>query len=309
MPSIFRKLGCLTALLWITALPLQAATETDLQSAFDAMLADPANNELTAKYARVAIEAADYEAAIGALEGLLMMSPDLSRIRADLGILYYRLGSFGAARYHLNRALSEGQLTQGQATRAQEFLVRADETTSRHFFSGRVTGGLRFRSNANSGPDSATVRARGLDVVLDDQFREDSDGDVFFNANLKHVYDFKRQDSLALESTGFIYANRQFDIDQLNNVTVEMTSGPRWRPNPVAWKGFDWRPHVVANVVLRDDVLLSNQYGLGVALRYYTDKRLRINGKYQHRQREFHNSKRLPTLEQTREGFRTYFSL
>lgn len=312
--SLRRSLMPFVLTVWLAgALVPQAAAaiaaEADLQSAFEAMLADPGNTALTERYARVALEAADYEAAIGALEGLLMMSPELSRVRVDLGILYYRLDSTAAARYHLNRALSEGGLTREQSVRAEAFLVRVDDATDRHFFSGRVSGGLRFRSNANSGPDSATVRARGLDVVLDEEFQEEDDGDAFFVGNLKHTYDFKRQNSLVLESTAFLFANRQFDLDEFNNITFEVTSGPRFKPAPRRWKFLDIRPHAVFNVVYRDDAMFSNVYGAGVDVRYQTDKRLRLSGIFQHRQRDFDSNEDRPFVGFERDGHENYFSV
>ncbi len=293
----------------LAAPAVEAATEADLQSAFEAMFADPGNVDLTLSYARVAIEAADYEAAIGALEGVLMMSPDLAAVRVDLGILYYRLESFAAARYHLNRALADGGLTRAQNVRAQNFLVRVDDSTGRHFISGRITAGLRYRTNANSGTDSSRVLARGFDVILDDEFQEDGDGDGFISANVRHVYDLKRQNDLALESTAFLYGNRQFDLDQVNNVTLEGTTGARFKPRPVAWKGFDVRPHFVVNGVFRDDDLLSNVYGAGIDVNYFDDRRLRISSLFQHRQRRYNNTAARPRIEQQRDGHEHIFRL
>ncbi|MGE0484953.1 MAG: hypothetical protein AB7Q81_12500 [Gammaproteobacteria bacterium] len=310
LPQGIRQLGVTALLLFATLAPVTvSAADEDLEAAFQAMLADPGNVALTERYAHVAIAAADYEAAIGALEGLLMMSPDLTRVRVDLGILYYRLKSNAAAAYHLRRALADGGLSPGQVTRAEQFLVRSEGATRRHLFSGNVSAGLRFRSNANSGPDSTTVRAGGFDVVLNDAFREDGDGDGFFVGNFSHVYDFKQQDDLVLESTAFVYANRQFDIDEVNTALVEITTGPRLKPWPVEHKHFDLRPHMVANIIFRDDDELSHVYGVGLDMRYYTDERLRLDTRYQHRQRNYNNTADRPFIAQERDGHEHYFAL
>ena len=286
---------------------VHAATEADIQSAFDSMLADPGNVELTLNYARVATDAADYEAAIGALEGLLMMAPDMSNIRMELGILYYRLGSYAAASYHLSRAVADGRLNPAGTVRAEQFLARVDASGKRNLFNGRITAGVRYRTNANSGPDSSSVRARGFDVILRDEFLEEDDGDGFVTANLRHVYDLKRQDRMAWENDLFFYANRQFDLERVNNVIVEGTSGVRWNPFSTQLKGFDWRPHMVFNVVYRDDDRLSNIYGGGVDVSYYTDRRFRITGRFQHRVRQFNNTADRPRIESQRDGHENFF--
>lgn len=311
MRNTLRRVALATLLLVLGMAPTAQASvaEENLESAFAAMLAEPGNTGLTLRYARAAIEAADFEAAIGALEGLLMMSPDLTRVRVDLGVLYYRLESHAAAAYHLNKALADGGLDAAQNQRAQEFLTRVDDASDRHFVTGRISAGLRYRTNANAGPDSSTVRARGLDVELDDEFQEDGDGDFFVTANVRHVYDFRQQNALALETTGFFYGSRQFDLDRLNNFTLEATTGPRVKPYPTTWKGLDLRPHLVANVIFRDDDLLSNVYGVGLDLRYVTDQRLRISSRYQNRQRDFHASRERPFIERERDGHEHFFSL
>jgi tetratricopeptide (TPR) repeat protein len=71
---------------------------TDYDSAFRAMLADPANLDLTFRFAELALAADDLEGAISAFERLLIFNPDLPRIRYELGLLYMRLGSYQIAK-------------------------------------------------------------------------------------------------------------------------------------------------------------------------------------------------------------------
>src|SRR3954467_15757257 len=70
--------------------PASQALQDELLSQ---MLRDPTNIDLTLRYARVATELQNFEAAITALERLLFFNPTLARPRLELGVLYYRLGS------------------------------------------------------------------------------------------------------------------------------------------------------------------------------------------------------------------------
>ena len=288
--------------------PTNEADEAALEAAFQAMIADPGNLELTLAYARIAIDVGDYETAIGALERILIVSPDLPTVRADLGILYFRLKSYPMARQHLKRALASGQLSAAQTQRAERILLSLDATDRKHRFSGRVTAGFRYQSNANSGPDSDVVRAAGLDVVLDDDFQEQDDGDFFAIARGRHNYDFQRQDYLSWETTAFFFTKRQFDVEDIDAITLEGTTGPRWQPLPVQWKGFSIRPHFVANIVFRDDDRLSNVYGMGMDFLYASERRYRITARFQHRQRDYNATDARPFVEE-REGHENYFAV
>src|SRR4051794_7238871 len=62
-------------------------------AAFKAMQEDPGNSDKAIRFAEAAATVGDYEGAIGALERVLIFNPDLATIRAQLGILYYKLGA------------------------------------------------------------------------------------------------------------------------------------------------------------------------------------------------------------------------
>ena len=80
-------------------------SNSDIRKAFDQtfyqMLDDPADLEVTMRYANLAVQLKDYEAAIPALERILLFNPDLPRIKQELGVLYYKLDSMDMARSYL----------------------------------------------------------------------------------------------------------------------------------------------------------------------------------------------------------------
>ena len=92
----------------------QSAASVELQNkqnaAFQEMLKDPGNLEVVMAYAQAATKAGDYEGAVAAYEGMLIIDSNLPRVRLELGILYYRLKSYDASRTYLETALQSPTL-------------------------------------------------------------------------------------------------------------------------------------------------------------------------------------------------------
>ena len=64
------------------------AARAELDKAFQAVVTDPSNFDLTYTYAQMATKFGDYEAAITSYERLLLFNPHLPRVKAELGVLY-----------------------------------------------------------------------------------------------------------------------------------------------------------------------------------------------------------------------------
>jgi tetratricopeptide (TPR) repeat protein len=73
-------------------------------------------------YAQAATKAGDYEAAVSAYEGMLIIDSNLPRVRLELGILYYRLKSYETSRTYLETALASPTLP-GDVRKPAELLL------------------------------------------------------------------------------------------------------------------------------------------------------------------------------------------
>src|ERR1700720_3400064 len=82
----------------------KAALEAQKEALFKKMFRDPANLDVTFAYADVSARLGDYEAAVSALERMLLFNPDLPRVQLELGALYYRMGSYELARDYFDKA-------------------------------------------------------------------------------------------------------------------------------------------------------------------------------------------------------------
>ncbi|SLN12569.1 tetratricopeptide repeat protein [Oceanibacterium hippocampi] len=243
-----------------------AAAEALYQSSFEAMLADPADLEKAFAHARAAIAVDDFEGAIGTLERMLLLNPDLPQVRLELGVLYFRLGSYVAAKGYLLEIAEDDRLPGPLAARVQGYLAAIDKRLASNRFDGSAIVGLRYQTNANAGPESRDVRLFGLNARLDDEFSEQDDTNLFGILNLGHVYDFEAQNGVTLESNLTAYGTLQDQEDQLNLILLDADTGPRI-PLPAGdLVGLSVRPFVTAGHIRLDDHEYSTMFGGGVGL-------------------------------------------
>jgi tetratricopeptide (TPR) repeat protein len=94
------------------------------EAAFQDMLNQPGNLDVALKYAALANKAGDLEGAIGTYEGILLIDSNLPQVRLELGILYFRLKSYDAARSYLESALQSPELAADARKPAEQLLAK-----------------------------------------------------------------------------------------------------------------------------------------------------------------------------------------
>ncbi|MCF8534110.1 MAG: hypothetical protein K9G48_13970 [Reyranella sp.] len=297
-----RVSGYLVAIFVLASVAVQAQTppgdaRAEYDAAFQASQSNPADTAAVLRYAAAAIKVNDLEGAISALERLLLVSGDQPRVKVELGTLYYRLGSYEAARAYFDSARSSGLATAEIKQRADEYLVAIDSRTGKSLFSGNLMAGLRYSTNANSGP-TGSVQSSGVPVVPNPTFSQRPDFSAFTAMNVRHHYDLGRQDSGALESNFALYATRQFQVTVANVAVVDISTGPRVKPFEGWAESVSLKPFLTGRYVAVDDMTSYWAYGTGIEatapLGSRIDGTLAIIG----RQRQFVNNSDVPTNNQ-----------
>jgi Flp pilus assembly protein TadD len=105
------------------AQPPQPSAREAYKSALQEALLRPADPKTLTDLASTAVRAGDLEGAISALERLLLLSGDLPDIKLELGVLYFRLGSFTAARGYLEGAKASASASAQTKVRANGYLA------------------------------------------------------------------------------------------------------------------------------------------------------------------------------------------
>ena len=145
--SLNRCAGALAPalLLIVSSLPAKSQTTSDLLNPlFQGILARPADFNNALQYATLA-PAGDIESAISTYEQLLFYNPNLANVRFELGVLYYRLGSYEMARSYFDSALKMKDMTPGLRQRTEDLIAAIDKKLQPDQFSGYVQSGFRRR--------------------------------------------------------------------------------------------------------------------------------------------------------------------
>lgn len=129
LPAVLAVLLALFA-----AVPVSAASERD--AVFQRLLATPEDRALMLQYARLCVEARDYETAVATLERLVDLEPDSVDARYQLALAYFALGSDDVARYHLGILQRSGALSGDDLFRVMSYEAAIDRRSARNTFSG-----------------------------------------------------------------------------------------------------------------------------------------------------------------------------
>jgi hypothetical protein len=265
-----RFAGALAPVILLGLLPEAAVAQTPSDFAgnvgpvYQAILARPSDLTNTLQYAANA-SADDIESAIGSYEQLLFYNPKLSRLRFELGVLYFRLGSYDTAGSYLRSALQMADVTPDIQQRAQDLLAVVDKKRYADQFTGYVQSGLAYQSNPGSGPGSQTVLASGRN--FNPQFFAQSDWNWFGAFAVNYVHDFQTQNGDTFEASAVGYDAQEFRLHQFDVGLLEFRAGPRFGISTGDPKtNLSIKPYVIATGALLADTPYYGGVGGGLTL-------------------------------------------
>ncbi|MSP52525.1 MAG: hypothetical protein EXQ91_09110 [Alphaproteobacteria bacterium] len=239
------------------------ALKRQYDDAFRSVFSDPGNLDKSFRYAEIAIQVGNYEAAISALERMLIVEPDLPRVRLELGVLYFRLASHELAKTYLEGALATPNVPEDVRQRVDVFLEEIKLRQSSHQWSGSVFGGLKWQSNANSAPGRVAVFANGVEANVGTESTATDDSNAFISGSVRHVFDMQTQLGDTWESNGTAYISEQHRMGDLDLVFLRVDSGPRQRFAPGVFEDMTFRPYLIGNIARLDGVRYTQAGGFG----------------------------------------------
>ena len=286
----------LFSLFVVVAADAQQLAENDraLENAYQEVLKDPGNLDKSFRFTQLAIERGDYEAAISALERMLITNPNLPRVRLELGVLYFRLGSYALAKSYLESAIKGKEAPPKVRERVGVFLAKINDLLSTSKVFGSVSAGLRYQTNANAGPSSPSVLLFGFPAELDEAYTSQKDANLFGALNLRHVYDLETQEQTTLDTDIFVFGSKQFDQDQVDLLFLELVVGPRFRVTSEGDGNTLVRPFVLGNVIHLGEDILYASYGGGVEISRQVNDGLGVTLRYDLRKKRFDDNASRP---------------
>jgi hypothetical protein len=273
----------------------RADLEAQKAALFQRVLHDPGNLDTAFAYADVSAKLGDNEAAVSALERMLLFNPNLPRVQLEVGALYFRMGSFEIARSYFEKALAANPPAE-VAARIQTYLGEISRLSGVQRFTGFVLFGAQTQSDANIAPGSPLVHSPVGDVLLNSQFVKKRDENVFGTGAFLYSYDLGTQDRDTIEVGGTGFANHYGTVSRLDLGLVELTAGPRFnfiRPMPQV-NNVSIKPYFITN----DVTLGGNQYfdtlGAGSEFTARVWEDIHFKSIFEFRQKNFSNASDRP---------------
>jgi hypothetical protein len=228
------------------------------EALFQQMLNDPANLDATFAYADVSAKLGDNEAAVSALERMLLFNPNLPRVDLELGTLYFRMGSFEIAKSYFNKALATNP-PPAVRERVELYLAQIAVEQQPWRITGYAFAGAQYQSDANVAPGSPLIVSPVGPVLLSSEFVKTQDSNLFLTGAALFSYDLGDQNRDTVEVSGTGFGDRYFRVGRLNLDLGEVTGGVRFRFPDIGLAGVQSatvKPYVIANEV----GLGGNQY-------------------------------------------------
>ncbi len=267
--------------------------EAERQALFARMLQEPDNLEVAFSYATLSVRVGDLEGAVSTLERMLIFSPGLPRLQMELGVLYYRLGNFDTAQAYFQAAIAGRNTPSAIKIKVEEYIELVEKRLRRFRWSAKTFVGLRWQSNANSGPSSRTVTLNGLPVVLNLISARKSDFGLVSSSRLHMEYDLESQgDKLELDYVD--YGTLQFDQTRLNTAVSEVTFGPAFNLGRFEIDDTFAAIYAIVNGALLNKRVYFGTLGVGTRLvtRPTSDLQFALKGEF--RNQWFNNTSRRP---------------
>jgi tetratricopeptide (TPR) repeat protein len=271
--------------------------QAEQEALFQRILKEPANLDLAFRHAELSTANGDYEAAIGSLERLLFFNPNLPRVMVELGVLYFRLGSYEMSREYFTKAIAPSDTPAEVRTRVEAYLTEIEKRLNPSLTTGFAQTGVRYQTNANAGPNDSTVRVFGFNATLDKEFEKQSDRNWFAQGIVRNVIDFGNQRGDAWESSVAGYLTRHKRFGRLDTALLDFQTGPRLAVLPDHVYGLSYRPYVGLTGINLGGFNYLSQQTYGNALNYIPTPGWSFEIGVERIRREFHNSEEYPNVE------------
>ena len=281
-----------------------ANLQAERQQLFNQMMQQPDNLEIAFSYASLSVRVGDLEGAVSTLERMLIFSPGLARLQMELGVLYYRLGSFEMSRSYLKAVISGSSTSPEILQRAQEYLAAVEKKLERFVWSMNRFVGLRWQSNANMAPDTNNIDLNGVTFALSNSLSKKSDHSVVTSGQVHLEYDLYNQgDKIELDYVDFGILH--FNQTRFDTGISEVTVGPSFNLGRFDIDGTFAGIYAIANGAVLNGRRYFGTLGVGTRIvsRLQDDLELVIKAEYRHQW--FNNtSRRVASTDRNGDEFR-----
>lgn len=245
---------------------------------FAEVMRDPDNLQLNFRYAQTQVADGKLRNAASTLERMLLLNPNLHKVRLFYAYVSSRLDNMKEAKVQLD-LLKKVPLSPTDRAEADALLSRVERREKRTTYTTELGLGFTYQTNANFAPDGEEAELLvpflgALFPVVAATDPEESDTAVVGIARFNFNHDLGYQDRRALIGGINVVWNEQIDVDTTDYQSFSGNLGGIWHTQRV--------DNIVANFLaghfrLERDSFLTYYGGEIDFQREYRDGRLRVN--------------------------------
>jgi hypothetical protein len=237
---------------------LLAAAEDERPVAYAEVLAAPDDVALNFRFAKTQVRQGDLKGASTTLERILLMEPELPRIRLFYAVVLYRLGNLHEAEREFH-AVAALPLADPLRREVEGYLSRIAREQRLHRYTGSLSVGAQHDTNRNASPSSRAVLFQDQLIALsDDSLREHDLAFVsVFQSGVER--DLATQEGDKLHASFSYYDSAQHDLEEFELQALTLDTGARLVTD---WGTFS--PQVSGNTVLLAHEKYIESAGLGL---------------------------------------------
>jgi tetratricopeptide (TPR) repeat protein len=191
------------------------------------VLAHPDDVELNYLYAQSQVAVGELRGAASTLERILLLSPNLARVRLLYAVVLFRLDNLNESEREF-RTVSKLPMSESLRAEVDRYLelIALRRKTTRFF--ANLGGGMQWDSNRNAGPDGNQV------LFLDTPFdlvtgQKQSDFSGVMLAGLRVQHDLGYDAGHALLGGLQLYGQKQVDVTELDLMAISGEAGGLYR--------------------------------------------------------------------------------
>ena len=257
---------------------------------FQQMLRNPGNLDTAFAYADVSAKLGDNEAAVSALERMLLFNPNLPRVQLELGALYFRMGS-----YELSRTYFEGLAAANPPaevkSRIETYLAEIERLSAPRRFSGFL---LRRAVPVGRQPCAGLAAGAfaGRRRAAEHEFVKKADVNIFGTGSVLYSIDLGTQNRDTVEIPAPALPTITAASPGSTSASSKLTVGPRFNftdPLPQV-SAASLKPYAIANDVSLGGNQYFHTFGVGGEATAVAWNDVRLRSVFEFRNKNFNDA-------------------
>jgi tetratricopeptide (TPR) repeat protein len=174
-----------------------------------------------------AMKSGENELAVEKFRKMLSVDPKLSRVRLELAATYFAMGRYEEARRELDIVKSSSP-PKAVSDNITKLLAAIDERTTKVSWNLRMSQGVMWDDNINSGPELDSYQVLGGTLIPGRMTAELKDEASVSSVAGNLLFDLGDSKGFMWNTALSFYNKAHFDYSQFNFLSVDVNTGPWW---------------------------------------------------------------------------------